>query len=322
MDVFQAGFALVVLFLRKHPGIAALLYQGLVELRQVGLLCQALHSADQVHKLLELGGCLLQLRNLPGVGNDIPKAPPHLGGDAPGSLHGLGANATGGIVHHPEQAQVIIGVVDDAEIGQHVLDLRPLEEAEAPHHPVGDAVALQGHLNLVGQGVHPVEDGAVPPLFPLAIGFQQLGGHIHPLLPLVAGGVEMDFLPLPMLGPEVFALPAPVVADHRIGRLQDVSGGAVVLLQPDHPGIFILTFEGEDVLNGGPPEAVDGLVIVPHHADVLPAPCQQRRQEVLEVVGVLVLVDEDVAELPLVILPHLRELLQQTDGVEDDVVKI
>ena len=125
-----------------------------------------------------------------------------------------------------------------------------------------------------------------------------------------------------MLGPEVFALPAPVVADHRIGRLQDVSGGAVVLLQPDHPGILILTFEGEDVLNGGPPEAVDGLVIVPHHADVLPAPCQQRRQEVLEVVGVLVLVDEDVAELPLVVLPHLRELLQQADGVEDDVVKI
>ena len=55
---------------------------------------------------------------------------------------------------------------------------------------------------------------------------------------------------------------------------------------------------------------------------VFPPPRQQRRQEVLEVVGVLVLVDEDVAELPLVILPHLRELLQQTDGVEDDVVKI
>ena len=178
MDVLQAGLALVVLFLREHGGITALLDEGFVKLRQVGLLGQALHGLDQVHKLLELGGCPLQGGDLGGIGEDVPQAAALLDGDGPGGLHGLGADAPGGIVHHPQQAQVVLGVVDDAEIGEHVLDLRPLEEAEAPHHPVGDAVAFQCHFDLIGQGVHPVQDGAVPPLSPLAIGPQQLGGHI------------------------------------------------------------------------------------------------------------------------------------------------
>ena len=39
-------------------------------------------------------------------------------------------------------------------------------------------------------------------------------------------------------------------------------------------------------------------------------------------VGVLILVDEDVAELLLVVSTHLLVLLQKADGVEDDVVKV
>ena len=132
----------------------------------------------------------------------------------------------------------------------------------------------------------------------------------------------MDLLPFPVVSPQVLPLPAPVVADDRVGGLQDVAGGAVVLLQADHPGVLILAFKGEDILDGGSPEAVDGLVVVAHHADVLPSPGQQRRQQVLEVVGVLILVDEDVAELPLVILPHVGVALEQADGVKDDVVKV
>ena len=257
-----------------------------------------------------------------GVGQDLPQTQVLPGGNLPGGLHGLGPDTPGRVVHHPQQTEVVTGVVNDAEIGQHVLDLGALEEAEASHHPVGDAVALEGHFYLVGQGVHSVEDGAVLPLLALPIGPEELGGNVHALIPLVGGGVALDLVAVAVVGPQVLALSPPVVADNGVGSLQDVPGGAVVLFQADDPGVLVLTLEGEDIFNGGTPEAVDGLVVVTHHTDVLPAPGQKTGQQVLEVVGVLVLVDEDVAEFPLVVLPHVGVLLKETDGVEDNVVKV
>ena len=107
-----------------------------------------------------------------------------------------------------------------------------------------------------------------------------------------------------------------LLLDDGVGRVQDVLGGAVVLLQPDDPGALVLLLEGEDILDGGAAEAVDGLVVVAHHADVLRSlPARVDGQQVLQVVGVLVLVDQHVAELVLVIVPHLLVLLEQTDGV-------
>mgnify|MGYP007060499287 CR=1 FL=1 len=131
-----------------------------------------------------------------------------------------------------------------------------------------------------------------------------------------------SFSPAPCLRPQLLALPALVVADDGVGRVQDVAGGAVVLLQSDGAAAGVLLLEGEDVLDGGPPEAVDGLVVVSHHAEVLIAPRQGGGQAVLQIVGVLILVNEDIAELLLVVAAHLLKAQQQAHGVEDDVVKV
>ena len=162
----------------------------------------------------------------------------------------------------------------------------------------------------------------VLPLSALAVPLQNTGSYILGLIVLIHGGVKGKLVPLPRLRPQLLALSSLVVADHGVGRLQNMFGGAVVLLQADDPAALVLFFKGEDVLNGGSPEAVDGLVVVPHHAEVLIASGQGGGQQILQVVGVLVLVDEHIAELPLIELPHLVKLLEQTDGVENDVVKV
>ena len=172
-------------------------------------------------------------------------------------FHGLCPNSPRRVVYHPKQTEVVLGIVNDAEVREHVLHLSPLEKAEAAHHPIGYAVAFQRHLDLVGQGIHPVENRTILPLLPLPIGSKQLRGNVHALLPFISGGIELYFFPLPMVGPQVLPFPPPVVPDHRVGRFQNVSRGAVVLFQTDHPGILILLLEGENVLNGRPPEPVD-----------------------------------------------------------------
>ena len=108
----------------------------------------------------------------------------------------------------------------------------------------------------------------------LAEVLQNFVGHILGLVALVHGGVQVEGLPRPGPGPQLLALPALVVADNGVGRVQDMAGGAVVFLQTDHPGPLVLLLEGQNVLDGGPPEAVDGLVVVAHHAEVLIPPRQ------------------------------------------------
>ena len=112
------------------------------------------------------------------------------------------------------------------------------------------------------------------------------------------------------------------MGDDGIGRLQDGLGGAVVLLQADHLGCRVLLFKAENILNGGAPKAVDALVVVAHHADVLIAAREERGEKILQVVGVLVLVDEHIAELALIVASHILKLLQKLHGAQNDIVKI
>ena len=66
------------------------------------------------------------------------------------------------------------------------------------------------------------------------------------------------------------------MADNGVGGVQDVLGGAVVLLQPDDTRTPELPFEAEDIGDVRAAEAIDTLVIITHHADVFRLIGQQR----------------------------------------------
>ena len=83
-----------------------------------------------------------------------------------------------------------------------------------------------------------------------------------------------------------------------------------------------MLLKGQNILNGGAAEAVNGLVVITHHANVLKLVRQQRGEHILGVVGVLVLVHHHIAELVLVQLQHIVILSQQLHGVVDHIVKV
>ena len=151
---------------------------------------------------------------------------------------------------------------------------------------------------------------------------QNLRSHILGLIALIHSHVEFQLIAASPVRPQLLALPALVVVDYRVGSLQNVLGRAIILLQADDPGTGILVFKLQDVFNGGTTEAVDGLVVVTHHADIFPFPRQRRGQQILQMVGILILVDEHIAELVLPVLPRLRMLQEQPHRVENQVVKV
>ena len=72
----------------------------------------------------------------------------------------------------------------------------------------------------------------------------------------------------------------------------------------------------------GPTEAVDALCIVANHADGRVWLGEERENAVLRHIGVLVLVDEDVAEPLSVAVAYLFIVAQQEEGLEQQVIEV
>ena len=134
-------------------------------------------------------------------------------------------------------------------------------------------------------------------------------------------------------GPQVLLTPAAVAGDDGVGGREDVLGGAVVLLQQDGARRRVVLLELLDVADGGAAEGVDGLVGVADDGELARGQGRPRpggagaadelaHEDVLGMVGVLVLVDQDVAEAAPVHLSHGRPGLEQGDGAHDDVVEV
>ena len=227
----------------------------------------------------------------------------------------------GRIVDDAAQAQIIRPVVNDAEIGQHIFDFGPVEESGASDNPIWNAVAFQRIFQGVGLGIGTVKNGKVPHSLTTG-GGQNLTGNEICLRHFVRCLIHHNGRAVSVGCPQLLSLPAQVVGNHRIGRIQNGLGGAIVLLQANGSAATILLFEAENVFDGGTAEAVNTLVIVSHHADILMATCQCRCKKVLQMVGVLVLVHQDIAEFLLIVSPDILVLQQQLDGDVNDVVKI
>ena len=101
------------------------------------------------------------------------------------------------------------------------------------------------------------------------------------------------------------------MADDRVRGLQDVAGGAVVLLEPvDRHGREV-ALEAQDVLDARAAPAVDALVVVAHRHELAGVACQQLQPRVLHRVRVLELVDQDVLEARAIVREHVVTLEPQ-----------
>ena len=139
---------------------------------------------------------------------------------------------------------------------------------------------------------------------------------------LILGGIHLHLIALAVVRPQGLALALGVVLDDAVGCVEDIGGGAVVLLQANRLGSGIELFKIENVLNGSATEAVDALVVIAHHTDVALRPGEQADQTKLRHAGILILVHQQVAVLVLVELPHVRVFSPQLHGLVDQVVKI
>ena len=206
-----------------------------------------------------------------------------------------------GDVDDPAHRHGVVRVHHDLQVGEDVLHFATVVELHAAYDLIGDAELDEQLLDDAALGVRPVEDGDVAQLHAALLERRDLLRDERRLVLLVLRLEEVDELTLAGVGPQPLRLAAGVVGDDGVGGVEDRLGRAVVLLEQDDLGVRVVLLELVDVADVGAPKCVDRLV---------------------GVVGVLVLVDQHVAEPLLVVLEDCRERLEQLHGQHDDVVEI
>ena len=97
---------------------------------------------------------------------------------------------------------------------------------------------------------------------------------------------------------------------------------AVVLFKTDHLGAGEVLLKPQDVADFRAAPAIDRLVVVTDAADVPVFLGQKAKPEVLGGVGVLVFVDEDIAEPALVLGQHVLVVAEDRQDVEQEVAEV
>ncbi len=110
--------------------------------------------------------------------------------------------------------------------------------------------------------------------------------------------------------------------DDRIGGIQDIGRGAIVLLQLECNGTIEIAQELLHVFHLGTAPAVDGLVIVADHEDFPAAASEHTHEGVLHAVGVLELIYQQMGETLLVVVQQCRLLQPQFMGAQQQLGKV
>ncbi len=237
-------------------------------------------------------------------------------------LEGAIADAAGRGVDHPLEAGVVATVVDKAQVGHGVLDFLALEEAQAAVDPVRHGVLHQRLFQHPRLGVGAIEDGAVGEQTPLLFPVLEAADHEAGLVHLVEGGVQRNRLPLGPFGPQLLAKALRVVGDDAVGGFEDIGGGAVVLLEANGLGALIVGQEALDVLDLGAAPAVDGLVIVADDHHFAAVASQHPQPGVLDTVGILELIHQDVLEAVAVVLEDVGLAQPQLVGAQQEFCEV
>ena len=212
--------------------------------------------------------------------------------------------------------------MQESQKGQDIFNLLPLVKARGSHYGVGDALLYKGLLYLLRQVGASHQNRYIFKPITLFLQPFYLFGNPKGFLLLAFKPSDQRFLPEILVGFEPGYKGNPLgvaIFYHRVGYLQNYTLGAVIPLQFNHLGGEIF-FKPQDVFRIGTPPLVDGLVGVPHRANVVFG--YKLYKLVLDGVGILIFVHQDVLKVIYQFFPHRRVFLQQFHRKVEEVAKI
>ena len=191
-------------------------------------------------------------------------------------LHGGVAQAALGDIDDTLEGEIVGRRIDQPQIGERVADFGALVEARAADDAIGQAQRHKAILELAHLERGPHQNGNLVERMAVALQLLDLFADGARFLLGIPGAGDEDFFAGHVLGAQRLAEPAFVVGDQMRGGGENVSGRAVVALQPDNFGAGEIVLEAQDVVDLRAAPAVDRLIVVADAADVLGLACRNR----------------------------------------------
>ncbi len=232
--------------------------------------------------------------------------------------NGGGANAPFRHINDALYRHVVTAVINRFQVGKHVLDFPAGIKVRTAHHVIRNTLYHKPFFQHTRLRVGTIEYRAVPVRCPAVPDFaHHVVRHKFRFVICRIKLPEMHHASFAVLRPKRLVLPACVVADYRIGGIQHMLRGTVVLLQLNDRRLRVYLFKVQDVAYVRPPELVNGLVVVPDHAQVPVLRCQKPYQLKLRRIRILVLVHHDIPEPVLIPGKHFGAELKQLHRLYD-----
>ena len=228
-----------------------------------------------------------------------------------------------GLVDDALEGEVVVALRDHAQIGERVADFRALVETRAADHAIGKAERQKpvfefAHLE---RGAH--QHRHLGQRVALAVQILRFGGDVARFLFGVPHALHAHLVAVAgALGPQRLAEPRAVGGDQAGRRAQNGRRGAVIAFEPDDLGAGKIAFEAQDVFHFRAAPAIDRLVVVADHADILVGARQQPQPQILRDIGVLIFVHQHVAEAVLVIVEDFAVAAQDRDRLQQQIAEI
>ena len=165
-----------------------------------------------------------------------------------GKLHGgfdrSIANLAGRRVDDAAQTQLVHRIFDHPQIGEHVLEPSARAKKSRPlAHAVRNACADECGGNVIRQDVIAVQNGEISPFSALLHALADGIGNVGSFAFLAVRAMQTDFRTVTVVGPQLLALAADVVADNLVCSIENVAGRAVILFQTDGFRVLELLFK-------------------------------------------------------------------------------
>ena len=140
--------------------------------------------------------------------------------------------------------------------------------------------------------------------------------HKARFIEFVERAVQRDRFTVDAVGPQLFTQTPVVVLNQGVSCAEDIVGRAVILLQTNGFCAREIGEEALDVFHLRPAPAVDRLVVITHDHHFTGIARQQADPGVLNVVGVLEFVHQDIGKAFAIVLQDMRFVEPQFMGAQ------
>ena len=181
------------------------------------------------------------------------------------------ANATLRLIDNPAQAQVIIWVYQQAQIGQRVLNFLALVKLHATINVIRIAIFQQSILQHAGLSVRAINHRKI--LVTVALFTHHSNGfHCkHTLRPIIRQLLIFNQFARRRVRPQRFRLALGVVLNNAVCRVQNIFGATIILFQFNQTTILVIPLKIQNIANIRTAPTVNALVRVANRTDIAAA---------------------------------------------------